>query len=191
MCDTGTVDTTTDGVSSILQAGFSNVTSNSGGIPDFHTVWSEAGISPNDTRNLFGIVTLAATALGNTDTFTTGAVANINGNLANYSSPDNSQTAAQLQQYKTTPALPAGSFAIKSVISQIMATQGASGPQNLQSSKRIAGTDYASSNLSGIGSAWGTLVKDWDVSPATSNPWQASELPNNSTAFNTGYVSAT
>ncbi len=137
-----------------------------------------------------GLVTQSASANGNTDTWTGGAASNVNGNLAKDTTPDYSAVAGQVQQYTITPAPPAGNFSIISLVQPGRVTDGVSGPSKIDFSVRTGGADFFSADLI-PGAAWGLLVNNWDVNPNTGAPWQTSDLPASSSAFNLGYKSVT
>jgi hypothetical protein len=118
------------------------------------------------------------------------AVPNNSLNLANYASPDYSSTAAQIQEYKITPAIPTGNFSVVSVVQHGMCTVGPTGPQHIQFMVRTGSTDYTSSSLS-PGTGWGLLTYNWDTNPNTSAAWATTDLVASSTAFNFGFESIT
>ena len=151
--------------------------------------YSEIIVSTSDTRNL-SLVTQAPSAAGNTDTFTSGLFSNINQNLANYTSPDNSATASQIQEYKVGQAIPTGSFSVISVVQHAMCTVGSTGPQHIQFMVRTGSTDYNSASLA-PGVAWGVLQNNWDTNPNTSAAWATTDLVASSVNFNIGYESIT
>ena len=182
-------DITTDGQTalsgfhlvSVAQMHFSGAGTNGG------ATWSEIIVATADTRAM-SLVTQTATALGNADTFTGGAVANINANQAQDASPDFSTSAGQVQQYKVTPAPPTGNFSVISVVQHARVAIGSTGPSKIDFMVRTGGADFLSANLV-PGAAWGLAACNWDTNPNTGNPWSTGDLPTNSTAFNFGYKS--
>lgn len=179
-------DITTDGQTSLsyFDVGMWSVTSVTSLIS-----WSEIIVSTRDTRNM-SLVTQTATATGNTDTFTSGSTSNINGNSVNYSSPDFSSTAAQIQEYKITPNIPTGNFSVLSVVQHGIFTLGSNGPQHIQFMVRTGSIDYNSTTLSPT-LAWGLLTYNWDLNPNTVVSWASTDLAASSTSFNFGYQSVT
>jgi hypothetical protein len=151
------------------------------------TSCSEIIVSTRDTRSM-SLITQSGTALGNTDTFTAGAVANINANQAKDTSPDYLIAAGQVQQYQATPAPPAGSFSVISVVQHARVAIGSSGPTKIDFMVRAGGSDFLSADLV-PGSAWSLLAYSWDTNPYTGNSWSTGDLSANSTAFNFGYKS--
>jgi hypothetical protein len=150
-------------------------------------VWSETCVSLRDTRN-FSIATQVANAVGNTDTFTSGTAANINGTQFNDASPNYSQISGQVQQYTVTPNLPTGNFSVISLVQQGRVTTGSTGPQNIDFGVRTGSTDYFSSDML-ASTGYSLLTTNWDTNPNTAVPWQPSDL--NSAGFNFGFRSET
>lgn len=154
--------------------------------------YSEIIVSTRDTRN-FSLVTQAPTANGNTHNWDGGTAANISATsmTTGQVSPNYSGTAAQIQEYQVTPAIPTGNFSIISVVQKAQATVGASGPTKFEFMVRTGATDYTSSPDTAPVGVWATYSYNWDTNPNTTNPWQTSELPASSTSFNMGLKSVT
>jgi hypothetical protein len=131
-----------------------------------------------------------AAANGNTDTFTGGTAANLAATSMSTgdASPNYSLSAGQIQEYTVTPALPAGSFGIVSVVHHARATAGTSGPTKFDFIVRTGGADFTSPDVAPK-LAWGTFAYAWDTNPNTGNAWQTSELLNASASFNLGLKS--
>ena len=182
-------DITTD--SQTLLSGFQLMTPAqyhySGASTNGGSTWSECLIATRDTRNM-SLATQAASATGNTDTFTAGAAANINGNTYKDNSPDYAASAGLIQQYTVTPAMPSGNFGVISLVQKGRVSQGSSGPTKIDFMVRNGGTDYTSSDLTPT-AAFSTLVYNWDTNPNTSAAWATSDLAASSSAFNLGYKS--
>lgn len=178
-------DTTTDGNTTLDAFWLGSATGNAqtGSV----NAWSEAIVNDNDTRAM-SLVSQAATANGNTHAWTSGAASNVNGNLASYTGPDNSGTAAQIQEYTVTPAMPAGSFSVLYMCQHGMCVTGPSGPTQIQFMTRTGGADYNGSSQAPSGH-WSLMIEEWDLNPATSAAWQTTDFPNASSGYNLGYES--
>ena len=181
-------DVTTDGVTSLSYWDIGPLWASNGG-GNTLTAWSEMIVSTRDTRNM-SLVTQVASANGNADTFTAGTAANLAANTMStgQASPNYSLSAGQIQQYTVTPALPAGSFGVVSVVHTALATIGTSGPTKFDFMVRTGGADFTSPDIAPT-LAWAAYAYAWDVNPNTGNAWQTSELPNASASFNLGLKS--
>lgn len=182
-----TGDVTTNSVTALAGVDLGSWDTYSNPFP-VNTCWSEIIVSTTDTRNM-SLVTQAPTALGNTDTFSSGAVAHVNGTQYADSSPDYSTTAGQIQEYQVTPAIPSGTFSVVSLVQHVRATIGGTGPQHLDFAVRVGTTDYFSADQA-VSTAWGLVSYNWDTNPATGAAWGTADLAASSTAFNMGYRSA-
>lgn len=187
-------DVTTNSVTSL--SSFDITTPNlfaSGGVNQgVAASWSEMIVSTRDTRNM-SLVTQAPTAIGNSNAWTGGTVANISANFYGTTSdinPFSTSNVNVLQEFTVAPSLPAGNFSVLSVVQTARITLGSSGPGNIQLVVRTGGADFTSSNIT-VPSAWTTVTNAWDTNPNTSAPWAASELAGSSTSFNMGLKSIT
>lgn len=149
--------------------------------------WSECIVSTNDTRQM-SLVTQSAVSAGNSTTFASGAASNINATSVNPTSPDYSDTINQLQQYQVSQAIPAGTFAVVSVVHHAQASVSVTGPQHLEFNVRTGGSDYFSADVA-PSTGWTLLSKTWDTNPNTTVVWQTTDLPASSSSFNFGYKS--
>ena len=186
--DSGTVDTTTDGNTTLAQMGLGGVaTSVNGNV----VTYSEIIISTTDTRTM-SLVTQAATANGNTHNWTAGTAANIS--AASFAtgdaSPNYSQTAAQIQQYTITPAIPTGNFSVVAMVHKARVLAGASPPTKFDFMVRTAATDFSSSDFTPTG-MWATYQNIWAVIPNTTAAWATTDFPASSASFNYGLKSVT
>lgn len=151
--------------------------------------WSEVIVATSDTRNL-SLVTQTATANGNTHNWTGGTAsdaANTSKSVGELS-PQYSGTAGQIDEYQVTPALPAGSFSVLSVVHKAEATVGASGPTKFDFVIRLGAVDYSSADFV-PNAAWATYMNTWDVNPATTAAWATTDIVAASTSFNFGLKS--
>ena len=183
-------DLTTDSVTSLGSVDFGVGPSTNGG-GAVQATWSEVIVATTDTRT-YNLVSQVATANGNTHNFTAGATADIAAAVFTQgdAAPNVSATAGQIQQYQVTPALPAGSFALVSVVHKIRAVAGTTGPQKMDDMIRIGGTDYTSSDIP-LTSGWATYSNNWDLNPNTGANWGIGDIVNASTLFNFGVKSVT
>jgi hypothetical protein len=190
--DTGTVDTTTNSVTSLSYFDFGQAAYCSGNGSAPCSYWSEMIVATRDTRN-FSLVTQAPTANGNTHNWDGGTATNAAATLqlTGQTSPQYSGTAGQIQEYQVTPAIPTGSFGVISVVHKTQATLGSTGPQHFDFMVRTGSTDYTSSPDAAPGATWGSLSYNWDTNPNTSAPWLTTDLPASSTSFNMGLKSVT
>lgn len=67
-------------------------------------------------------------------------------------------------------------FAVKAVAVSARARKGGTGPQNLQAATRIGATNYFTSNLSALNTAFAAVQGIWAVSPATGIAWTQAEV---------------
>ena len=151
--------------------------------------WSEVLVATSDTRNL-SLVTQTATANGNTHNWTGGTAsdaANTSKSVGELS-PQYSGTAGQIDEYQITPALPAGTFSVLSVVHKAEATVGASGPTKFDFVIRLGAVDYSSADFV-PNAAWSTYMNTWDVNPATTAAWATTDIVAASISFNFGLKS--
>jgi len=107
--------------------------------------WSEVIVSTSNTTAM-RLATLAPSANGNTDTWDTGGVSNINETTLNTTTVNASGTAGEVQEY-TVGSLPSGNFSILGVWVNAQALVDTTGPQHIQGMVRTGSTDFTSSNL--------------------------------------------
>lgn len=182
VADTGTVDVTTDGATSLdgfVLGGFSASPTT---IPGH---WSEIIVSTADTRSM-SLLTVSPSAAGNSQTFDTNTVGNINEVTNSDSTIISSATANQLAQYTVATPGAIGNPSVNAVSLWTRAQRGATGPQNLQHSVRTSATD-AFSGTKALDASMGQQVTTWDVNPVTGVYWTASEI--SAAGFNIGVKS--
>jgi len=151
------------------------------------TNWSEIIVSTTNTRSM-RLVTLPPAANGNTDTFDTGGVSNVNETTLSTANPNASGTSGEEQEYTvTTSSFPSGSYSVLGVWLNAYTQVGTTGPQHLQGVVRTGGTDYTSSNLSPPQSAWGFVSTNWVTNPNTGVAWTTGNLT--AAGFNIGFNS--
>src|ERR1035437_9402335 len=169
---------TTNSVTALTGVIFGNyVNSNWAAFEQDNTYWSEMIVSTRDTRSM-SLITQTPTAVGNTDTFTSGAASNVSGNAISYVSPDYSLSASQIQEYKVAPSMPttiAGSSVV-SVVQHVMCMTFGTGPSHIQFMVRTGGADFNSSSIATSSASYGLLTNSWDVNPNTLAAWQTSDL---------------
>lgn len=183
-------DLTTDSVTSLGSVDFGIAAASNGG-GNVSETWSEIIVATADTRT-YNLVTQVATANGNTHNFTAGTAADIAATVftTGDAAPNVSATAGQIQEYQVTPALPAGTFAIVSVVHKIRAVAGIAGPQKMDAMIRVGGADFTSADIP-LSSGWATYANNWDLNPNTGAAWGISDIVNASTLYNFGVKSVT
>lgn len=184
-------DVTTNSVTTLagVDLGFNMVVGNNiGGF----TAYSEVIVSTNDTRN-FSMVTQVSTANGNTHNFDGGTAANLASTnmFSGDSSPNYASSAGLIQEYQVTPAMPAGGYAVISVVHKARLTIGTTGPAHAEFMVRTGAADFTSTPDAAPSTGWSTFIYNWDLNPNTSAPWLTTELPASSTAFNMGLKAIT
>lgn len=173
---------TTDSATQLNQVQFAGVLAG-----NVNTYWSEIIVSTTDTHSM-RLVTLAPAANGNTDTFDSGGVSNINETTLNQATVNASGTAGQEQEYTvSTGSFPSGTFSVLGVWLNAQAQVDTTGPQHLQGVVRTGGSDFASANLAPPQSAWGFISTSWLTNPNTGTVWSTSDLTN--AGFNIGFNS--
>lgn len=127
-----------------------------------------------------------ATGAG-TNTGWTGAAANVNEAVNSDVTVDSAASAGLKQSYAMTDVTVPTGFVIKSVFHWLRAKNDGAAPQNIKSLIRSGGTDYSSTNISGLGTSFGPVGSRYDTDPATSATWTQSGW----NAAEAGYESAT
>lgn len=132
--------------------------------------------------------TMRATGAGSNSAWT-GAYTDVNEVVTSDANYNVSTASGQKQSYAMTDISLPPQYTVASVVHKIRARNdgGVSSTQNVQSLARSGGTDYNSSNLSGIASAYGQLTKRYDVDPATGTAWTQTAV----NALELGFESAT
>lgn len=182
IADTGTVDVTTDGATTL--DGFLL------GHPyNFARLchWSEIIAHTDDTRSL-SLCTLPPAANGNAYTFDSGSFADIDEVTNSDADIITSGTANQLAQFTVNSSGVTGNPGVKSVAVWARAQRGASGPQNMQLNVRTASTDYVSGNKA-LALSMAGYQNTWDTNPNTSLAWAYTDLT--AAGFNIGVKSIT
>lgn len=88
-----------------------------------------------------------------------------------------SGTAAQLETYVMDDVhTDLAAFVPRAVVLSTRTRRGATGPQNMQGVVRQSGTDFMTSNIAGINTAYGTRQAVMNTNPATSAAWTISEI---------------
>lgn len=82
-----------------------------------------------------------------------------------------SSTAAEVETYAATDAPSGTGMGVKAVVVTARAKIGATGPQNLQMAVRSAGTNYFSSNVTGLGAGFAGVQAVFALDPATAAAW--------------------
>jgi hypothetical protein len=139
------------------------------------TYWSEVIVATNDTRAM-NLWTMNGTTAGNAQAWT-GTASNPNQTTNNDATFISSATANQIQEYKTpTLAQPPGTYTVEAVVNSVRASNGTTGPQNLNVVTRIATTDYLSSNqlLTNSFANYANFVQS--TNPATAAAWTTTDL---------------
>lgn len=83
----------------------------------------------------------------------------------------------------TTGARTIGSLEVKAIAVHARAKRDTGGPQNLQMMLRNGSTDHFSSNVPGLTTTYGPVEAIWELDPATSSKWSATDAGNASLNF--------
>lgn len=142
------------------------------------------------------LATLYLTGAGATNTFTAGAVTDID-EAGIYADTDiiSSDTADQLYTGVTSDlSTTAQTYLVEDVLIAYRALIGGTGPQNMKGVVRIGGTDYLSPNnvdgiYGGLVTAMSYIWAHFPENPATTNPFTPAEI--NTAGFETGAKSLT
>lgn len=111
-----------------------------------------------------------ATGAGANSDFS-GTASDINEQICNDTTNISSGTAGQISTFAWGDVtLPSG-YAIKDVFIWSRGKNDGASPTNLKTVIRASGTNYASANMSGIGTSYGSLLYRTDTNPATSAAW--------------------
>ena len=182
VADTGTVDVTTDGATSLDGFVLGAFSASASSIPG---QWSEIIASTDDTRSM-SLLTVSPAAAGNSQTFDTNTVGNINEVTNSDATLISSATANQLAQYTITTPGAIGNPSVNAVSLWTRAQRGGTGPQSLQHAVRTSSTDSFSATKA-LSATMGQQVTTWDVNPVTGVYWTAAEL--SAAGFNIGVKS--
>jgi hypothetical protein len=88
-----------------------------------------------------------------------------------------SGTAAQLETYVMDDVhTDLAAYVPRAVVLSTRTRRGATGPQNMQGVVRQSGSDFTTSNISGINTAYGTRQAVMGTNPATSAAWTIAEI---------------
>jgi hypothetical protein len=88
-----------------------------------------------------------------------------------------SGTAAQLETYVMDDVhTDLAAYVPRAVVLSTRTRRGATGPQNMQGVVRQSGTDFMTSNIAGINTAYGTRQAVMNTNPATSAAWTIAEI---------------
>jgi hypothetical protein len=88
-----------------------------------------------------------------------------------------SGTAAQLETYVMDDVhTDLAAYVPRAVILSTRTRRGATGPQNMQGVVRQSGSDFTTSNIAGINTAYGTRQAVMNTNPATSAAWSIAEI---------------
>lgn len=182
VADTGTVDVTTDGATSLDGFVLGGLSASPSSLPLY---WSEIITSTDDTRSM-SLLTVSPSAAGNSQGFDTNTVGNINEVTTNDSTLISSATANQIAQYTIATPGAIGNPSVNAVALWTRAQRGGTGPQNLQHSVRTSSTDSFSATKA-LNATMGQQVTTWEVNPVTGAYWTASEI--SAAGFNIGVKS--
>lgn len=143
---------------------------------NYEQVYSELLVADGDTRNA-RLDLLRPTAAGAYD--------NWNGPLSSLSDddPTTGMTTTLANQSQSSVLTPyTGANNISNIVQVTTAVRGINSPENLQHLIRMSGTDYLTANFA-IPNTKAFQVTDWRINPATSQPWEATDLVNTEFGF--------
>jgi hypothetical protein len=157
-------------------------TNTANGINFLSQILCTRGISTINAK----VKTCRATGAG-TNSGWTGAFGNVSEAINSDATLDTALTATLKQSYTMGDVTVPGGFVIQSIFHWLRAKDDGSAPANIQSLIRSGGTDFASSNLSGIGTSFVPIGLRYDTDPNTSAAWTQAGW----NAAEAGYASAT
>jgi hypothetical protein len=114
-----------------------------------------------------------ATGAG-TNTGWTGAYTDVNEQINSDASAESADTAGLKTTHAMTDVTVGTGSEIKSVFHWMRAKNDGTSPNNIKSVIRSGGTDYATGNLSGIGTSYGPVGARYDEDPDTGSNWTES-----------------
>lgn len=146
-------------------------------------------LAASQDLSLVGTVVKTMRATGNgANTGWTGGYANVNEKGDNDSTADLAATAGLLQSYPQTNVAVPTNYSIVTVFNWMRAKNDGSAPANIESVARVAGQNFVSGDLSGIGVGYSAVGYRYDVNPATGLPWTQADW---NAPVELGYGSAT
>lgn len=176
-------DTLNTGFTQIDRVSFHSPSTGSTGATS-STVFSEILIQTTDTRNM-RVATLDVSANSGTNIGWTGTVLDVdediagsNGTEAGDSNFISGAANGDREGYTARDlSAVADDMYIVAVVLGIRGRRDTGGPQNIQGSLRIGGTDYDSANLTGVNTAFGPLQPDIRTTdPSTAAAWGATNV---------------
>jgi hypothetical protein len=144
--------------------------------PIYRSMYSEILVADADTRNA-RLDLLRPTAAG--------AYSNWQGLLSSLSDddPTTGMTTTLANQNQSTVLTPyGGANNISNVVQVTTSVRGINSPENLQHLIRMSGVDYLTPNFA-VPDSKGFQITDWRLNPATSQPWEASDLSGTEFGF--------
>lgn len=177
-------DVTTDGATQIARAEFSD---SAGGGNAFN--WSEVIVCDSDSRsmNLY---------LLNNGGFSAGQLQQWSGTFSNPNQPNindanfiSSATAAQIQDYKLSSALPAGIYSVLAVSVTGRASVSTTGPQHIEFGLNFNGTRFWTASLAPTLTFGNFANNIWNSNPLTGVAWTPADIT--ATTFNVSIQSIT
>ena len=137
---------------------------------------SEIVVSDVDTRSLVGLVTLALTGQGTTDSWTAGTYSDINAIGYSDANPAYTNTTGQDEQFAVN-GLPAGTWTIAAVKTTVRAAQGTGSAATKVNLGYSDGTTPAfGGTAQSAGAAYGTLERYDTTNPVTATAWAQADF---------------
>jgi hypothetical protein len=164
-------DVTTDGNANIQSVEFADAFG--GGNPEN---WSEIIVADSDTRSMNLLILNPGTLTTGTLAQWTGTANNVNTAWINDANFISSATAAQIQDYHTISALPAGVYSVLAVSLVGRASVSTTGPQHIQLGLNFNGTRFWTSNLAPALTFTNFPNNIWNTNPATGVAWTPADI---------------
>lgn len=148
--------------------------------------WSQLAAT-RDKSTIGGKVWTRRGTADGTNTGWSGAYTDVNEAVGSDASVQSSTSAGQKETHAIADVTISAGTEIYSVFHWMRAKNDGSAPNNIKSVIRSGGTDYATGNLSGIGTSYGPVGARYDADPATAANWTQSSF----NGIEAGYESAT
>lgn len=136
--------------------------------------WSEFTVDTIDNRD-YRVAFVNPTGNG-ANTAWTGAFGDVDETGVDDTDSIASGTVNQVETYTMSDLAGVTGMDVIAVCTHTRGRRGSTGPQNLQHAIRLSGTDYFSSNVGQLGTAYAAQYNCWNTNPATSANWTQSEI---------------
>jgi hypothetical protein len=179
--------TASSGVTTIGQVTFGSCSFNNNTLT-CQTFWSELLVATVSTLSA-GVLTLAPTGDGVTQSWTPNTVGNINPLVINDSNSVATSTANALSEWTTNSTIPSGIWNVMALVQEARVEVGGSGPQHFEWLLHVGSSDYVQGYVAPITSYANYNASSgsvWSVNPSTGIAWATSDFGS---GFNIGIES--